>query len=383
MATAPTKVMDESLASDRQVVVHGWIDAMRIVAAFAVMVGHLRDMLWQDYAGDWRWAVAYAGTGLGHQAVIVFFVISGYWITASVMRRIDAPSFWPLYMIDRVTRLQVVLVAALALTFVVDKAGLTWVGGPLYEGTSGAHSVKDGIAQDLGLSSLVGNLAFGQGLFAPTFGSNAPLWSLAYEFWFYVCFPALFLLFARRRVTWALASVVVMALWPEVAFGFACWLAGAAVWWVVDSGRAGRARWPLLESIGASGAFLVTAVLASQWGGAASDLVLAGMFALLLLALFRSSARLPSAPLFLQRWGQTGSYSLYALHYPLALLLAAMTLNTLTAGARMSPGPLALAVLLVLVLVVFCAGLAFAALIEVRTPAVRRALRERVLRSGR
>ena len=41
-------------------------------------------------AGDGLWRVVYQSAGFGPDAVRVFFVISGYWITASIMRKIDA-----------------------------------------------------------------------------------------------------------------------------------------------------------------------------------------------------------------------------------------------------------------------------------------------------
>ena len=69
----------------------------------------------------------------------------------------------------------------------------------------------------------------------PPFGTNTPLWSLAYEFWYYAMSPVLVLALKRSgstrfRVTCALAfllgcvvsGIEVMALFPV-------WLLGAAV----------------------------------------------------------------------------------------------------------------------------------------------------------
>ena len=51
--------------------------------------------------------------------------------------------------------------------------------------------VLNDVRQTIGLPTLLGNLAFLQDFFARPYGSNGPLWSLSYEFWFYLVFPLL------------------------------------------------------------------------------------------------------------------------------------------------------------------------------------------------
>ena len=63
----------------------------------------------------------------------------------------------------------------------------------------------------------MGNLFFLQTIFVPPFGSNAPLWSLSFEFWYYLLFPlCLFALSRGNQVVsgrfCALAAVAVAAL---------------------------------------------------------------------------------------------------------------------------------------------------------------------------
>src|ERR1035441_502485 len=41
------------------------------------------------------------------------------------------------------------------------------------------------------LPAFFGNLFFLQSVVSPVFGSNGPLWSLSYEFWYYILFPVL------------------------------------------------------------------------------------------------------------------------------------------------------------------------------------------------
>ncbi|WP_144095618.1 hypothetical protein [Croceicoccus sediminis] len=51
----------------------------------------------------------YLVSGLGHEAVMVFFVLSGFWITRAVDRRKDDKVFWRPYLTDRLSRLMIVL----------------------------------------------------------------------------------------------------------------------------------------------------------------------------------------------------------------------------------------------------------------------------------
>ena len=57
------------------------LDLIRAIAAFAVMVGHLRALFFADFAylqsKSLPLGALYFFTGFGHQAVIVFFVLSG------------------------------------------------------------------------------------------------------------------------------------------------------------------------------------------------------------------------------------------------------------------------------------------------------------------
>lgn len=198
----------------------------------------------------WPLALFYLVSGFGHQSVIIFFVLSGYWITGSVVRRADQPRFWTSYLIDRVARLGIVLVPVLLIGAVLDLVGIHAISAEFYAGATGANSLPAGIRQSFTPLIALGNLAFLQKLAVPVLGSNGPLWSLAYEFWYYIFFPALFLA-ARGRFTFGLVALVVAVLHPALLWGFLCWLCGCAarlcgspspIWRGAPSGRRGLAR---------------------------------------------------------------------------------------------------------------------------------------------
>lgn len=105
------------------------LDAMRACAALLVFVGHERNLLFQDHgalvAPGPLVSAAYFLTSLGHAAVEVFLVLSGHVIAGSVLaaRRAGTRS-WRRYLVSRLTRLEIVLLPALALGAPWDGQGV-------------------------------------------------------------------------------------------------------------------------------------------------------------------------------------------------------------------------------------------------------------------
>ena len=109
------------------------LDALRGVAAFWVFLSHWRDCLFVDYPDvhphHLLMGAGYLSTGLGHQWVVVFFVLSGYLVGGSVLRQM-ATDRWSLggYALKRLTRLYAVLIPALILGGLFDLLGLRLFG---------------------------------------------------------------------------------------------------------------------------------------------------------------------------------------------------------------------------------------------------------------
>ena len=133
----------------------------------------------------------YSLTGYGHEAVIVFFVLSGYLVGGKVVEQvIDARFDLLKYVIARVSRLYIVYVPAILLTsliaFLVGSMDLdSW-----YINSASIGHLGMLASSDVSISTLIKNLLMLQDLFASVYGQNIPLWSLSYEFWFYVIFPS-------------------------------------------------------------------------------------------------------------------------------------------------------------------------------------------------
>jgi peptidoglycan/LPS O-acetylase OafA/YrhL len=213
------------------------LDLVRAVAALIVCLEHWRNLLFVDYrqiaAHRALFAVPYVMTDAGHQAVVIFFVLSGYLISGSVFRMTQRGEWsWKLYLTHRIVRLWIVLVPALVLGALLDNAGLRLHLAPaLYAGQTGTHMLGD-IAQSLHPPIFFGNLIFLQTILVPTFGTNGPMWSLANEFWYYVLFPCAFLALRRRTTAGARilnALIFVLCAWfigQNILLLFPLWLLG-------------------------------------------------------------------------------------------------------------------------------------------------------------
>ena len=163
------------------------LDMLRGISALLVVAGHARAFTFQSYSelaqagmqvGPLEKAFYFA-TGIGHQAVMIFFALSGFLVGGKAFDDIlSGRFFWSRYLLRRLTRLWIVIVPALLLTLVLDTIGLELTHGTGYDGSyyklysSGPQSSG---GTDHSLLTLFGNLAFLQTIYVPTFGSNGPI----------------------------------------------------------------------------------------------------------------------------------------------------------------------------------------------------------------
>lgn len=216
------------------------LDLIRGLAAVAVLIGHGRNLLFVDYNDipahrSW-FALPYLMTRAGHQAVMVFFVLSGYLIGGSVFRSLKSNQWtWTGYLTHRLTRLYVVVVPGLLSCLLLDWIGMrSGRAAALYGG--GLSLMVPNVHLSTNIAAFAGNLAFLQTIRVPTLGSNTALWSLAYEFWYYMLFPLAWLALVNRRTPVPLrllylAGVVAVGAFvtPEIRAQFVIWLFGAAL----------------------------------------------------------------------------------------------------------------------------------------------------------
>lgn len=352
-----------------------WMGVLRWGAATAVVIEHVRDLLFLTSAeariASPLWKAFYFITGFGHEAVMVFFVLSGFWITSSVDRRIDDPGFWSRYLTDRLSRLLIVVGPALLLGGALDLASQA-LHSAYTSGQSGALTLGQDIAPRLTPQVLLGNLLFLQTILVPTFGSNGPLWSLANEFWYYLWFPALLIATTRRRLSPALVTLGIAVVSPALIEGFAVWLMGSALYYLDKRRQPGPVRPTGIppRAILAASALILAAVMAAsrmQLLGAAADLAVGLAFAAFIRALLIAGPAPLKLARPLERFGAGSSFSLYAIHLPVVVLIA----TVLPPGGRGMPDAARLAAFVGITALVTALAWAFSMGTEARTGHVR------------
>ncbi|TWE04162.1 peptidoglycan/LPS O-acetylase OafA/YrhL [Peribacillus frigoritolerans] len=210
------------------------LDFIRGVAAILVLINHFRNIFFVkfediDYPNIFL-KLLYSFAGLGHQAVIVFFVLSGFFISNSVLTNVYKNNWsWKYYLINRFTRLYVVLIPVLLIGFILDV-----VGSNVFDYSFFPRNIES----NLKISVLFGNLFFLQEIFVPVLGSNGPLWSLSYEFWYYILFPCLLFIFVNRKSKFKVIIYCIFTILLALVLGirnieilsyFLIWLLGALI----------------------------------------------------------------------------------------------------------------------------------------------------------
>ena len=190
-----------------------YLDVVRFLAAFAVLVGHLD----QD-GGYAAWLVI---GDFSHAAVVVFFVLSGLVIShAAYARQAD----WQAYVVARFARIYSVVLPAVALSFAI-KAFAVWL--------DPVNLSAEFHANDLRLGNVLGSVFFLNEAWSVTTDLpwNGPFWSLCYEVWYYVIFGLV--MFTRGATRGILTSLAALVAGPAILLLFPLWLLGV---WLVKHG---------------------------------------------------------------------------------------------------------------------------------------------------
>ncbi len=182
-----------------------YLDIVRVIASFAVLFQHL-----SMYNND----VFAFFSNYGHPAVMGFFILSGYVIAFVADQR---EKTFDVFLKHRFARLYSVMIVAWLLTIILDTAG-PYINNAVYEGM---------ISKDNVLVRSFAHLFFLQEswFISIQFFSNQPLWSLAYEFWYYVLFGLMFLYNGKYKL--ALIALTVLIMGPVILIYGSIWFAGA------------------------------------------------------------------------------------------------------------------------------------------------------------
>lgn len=346
---------------------------LRGLMALLVLVEHVRSLLFVRYVELEHPSLLTQGfyfvTAWGSQAVIVFFVLSGYLITRLYARALTTGEMgWASFALNRAVRLYLVLVPALV---------LTWALGALSSSTD----------DEPGLT-FVGHLLFLQPVHGDLFKNNPPLWSLGFEGMAYLAFAsaAVGVRYLRqpsaakigRVLPWLLVAGVCIFFGSWFWHYMSLWLLGAAAALFQGSAFVKRSlsptagKWALAACISLlTGSFVITrfgaALVVQDWLVAAS--------AALCIALFHHARGSEKATQDHRSVGEMLSrraYSVYVLHYPLLALLA-----TQLGSSKGHPSFYGLLGALATCLCVIVLSGGFAQVTEAQTSRVRRLLSRR------
>ena len=187
-----------------------YLELLRLLAATEVVLFHVNGFpLLGGHRAAWN--------AFGHEAVVVFFVLSGFVIAFAAHTREHGAKA---YAISRLSRIYSVALPCLLFTLLFDRIGLALL-PQLYEGL-----VADGSAL---VRLVLGGLFLNESwtLSAQMF-SNTPYWSIAYEFWYYAVFAALFYFRGPARI--ALTALACLIAGYKILLLFPIWALGWGVY---------------------------------------------------------------------------------------------------------------------------------------------------------
>ncbi len=150
----------------------------------------------------------------------------------------------------------------------------------------------------------------------------------------------------------------------DLAAGFFAWLAGAAAWFAHR--RLQPSRFALIGA-----ALVATLVWARLGDRPGEDLTVACVAALFVAALLRRNPRFPALLAPVARFGASGSFSLYAIHFPIMTLVAGLTVWP----RQLPPGVVGIGVAAAAVAGSVAIAVGYARMTEANTGRLRRWLR--------
>ena len=185
-----------------------YLDIIRVVAAYAVLFQHL-SMAHENLFP--------ALQNFGHFAVIAFFVLSGYVIAFVTTAR---ETNFQTYLSHRFARIFSVMTGAWCITVIADIAGFS-MAPDVYSGL---------LANDMAVIRLFAHITFlHEAWFVSVqWYSNQPLWSLSYEFWYYLLFGVFVFLRGWLRAGLLVAGSLLVG--PPIMIYGLIWYAGVVLY---------------------------------------------------------------------------------------------------------------------------------------------------------
>lgn len=272
------------------------------------MLGHSRGAYFESYHNllpayqTLLTKIFYAYTRIGHQCVIVFFVLSGLLVGGLSLKKFSEGNLsLKDYFSKRITRIYIVVIPTLI------------IGGYL--------NYITGLTNNLEIEYFFGNLFHFQTVFSPTYGSNGPLWSLANEFWYYMIFMGVIFYFKKIKnknvsIIISITTISFFAfIMPNIIAYLIIWIFGLIIPFLIN-------RLPIINDtiyLIFKFLFFPLIIIFNIYDGYISDLMFAFYTTILLTYIIIKNKHVKSyMPLIrLSKF----SFSLYAIHYPVLLYI--------------------------------------------------------------
>lgn len=182
-----------------------YLDLIRFLAAIAVLLHHFSDILFSS---------PYRIFNIGHEAVVIFFILSGYVIAYTVKEKNYTQES---YFIARFSRICSVAFPAVILAIVLDYTG-TAIAIENYQNMYLAIDYP--VVRFLTSVTFTGELWF----FSILSFSNIPYWSIHYEIFFYVFFGIF--IYSPKNYKIPLLILISLIVGPKVLIMLPIWLFG-------------------------------------------------------------------------------------------------------------------------------------------------------------
>jgi len=188
-----------------------WLDWLRFLAAFIVVLGHSRMLIFAKYADLEKdsqnifTSIFFAITRLGNEAVLMFFVMSGFFVGGIAFKRLSNNTFdLKNYVIDRTSRIMIPLIPSIVFM----------VGISLY------------LSLPINYLYVIGNIFALQNILVPELSENAALWTLGYEIWFYFFIAAIGMFNYNKSLSVLMICLFLAVFTKLMPHYFICWLIG-------------------------------------------------------------------------------------------------------------------------------------------------------------
>ena len=299
--------------------------AIRAAAAFLVVFEHAKNRVIgveSDFAAFGKFSVLPRLLfNLGHEAVVVFFVLSGFLVGRKLLQVTDGEGA-KRYFVDRFSRIYIVAIPALALSALLANFLMASIGISYSQPDAPINCAP-------GLMDVIGNALLLNKTLIPTICSNSPYWSIQNEVTYYLIFA--FLAFAIRLKLSAVARFAVLA------------LTGAMItllfmepinpnntllysgFWVAGGLAAIKGRWYISPIFFAIFYGLVYSAGVHLGGQMRTDIVI-GAGILFVIGTARWWYRVPDAVTRVATYLSDSSFSLYLFHMPIINLLVSINI---------------------------------------------------------